>query len=99
MADADRGMQIAEGRAAGGARETVRHRYHRRLLQAKDVAEVVRPVVEERQFGRTRIAEHGGHIELAQQVDGRVANGDHAGRCFRHSHTTSFRACLSRLRP
>jgi hypothetical protein len=58
VADACGGVEIDQRRSTGRLRETVGHRDHRRLLQRKHVGEIGREVLQERLFGRRRVAEH-----------------------------------------
>ena len=57
-------------------RIAVGHADHARFLQAEHVVDVVGPVREERQFGRAGIAEDFFDAERAQQVEGRLLDGD-----------------------
>ena len=58
VADAGGRMQIDEAGIAGRLRIAVGHADHGRFLQAQHVVDIVRPVAQERQFGRAGIAEH-----------------------------------------
>ena len=50
-----------------------------RLLQPEHVVDVAREVPEHRQLGRARVAEHGAHPMPAQQLEGGLTDGRHAG--------------------
>jgi len=79
MADARRRMQIAERRSSRRPRVAVRHADDGGFLQPEHVTEIVRPTVEERELGRSRIAEHGRHLEGTQEVEDRFAHADAHG--------------------
>ncbi len=76
VADACARMQIDESGIARGLRITVGHADDGGFLQAQHIIDVIGPVGEERQFGRAGIAEHFFDAEGAQQVEGRVLDGD-----------------------
>jgi hypothetical protein len=76
IADAGRRMQIDEAGVAGGLRVTVSHADDGGFLQAQHVVDVVGPVAQERQFGRTGIAEHLLDPKRAQQAEGGVLDSD-----------------------
>ncbi len=91
IADAGGRMQIDEAGVAGGLGVTVGHADHGSFLQAQHVIDIVRPVAQERQFGRAGIAEHLADAEGPQQVQRRLFDGDGfslgprvlAGQCSR----------------
>ena len=58
---------VAEGHAGGDA-----------LVQAEDILEIGRHILEERQLTRAGIAEDGGHPEIAKHFVGRFS---HRGHC------------------
>src|SRR5450759_1370408 len=98
VADAGGGMKIDEGGVAGGLGVAVGHADHRGFLQAQHIVDVVRPVGEKRQFGRTGIAEHLLDPERAQQVARCLLDPDRCRGAFcwlsvqcRVPFTTSFR--------
>jgi len=76
-------MQVDDGGVAGGLGVAFRHADHGGLLQAEDVAEVVRKRAKQRQLGRAGIAEHGRGAERAQQLQDGVAHG--GGRSRLHA--------------
>ncbi len=67
IADAGCRMQIDEAGIAGGLGVAVGHADDARLLQAEHIVDVVGPVAQERQFGRTGIAEHASDAERAER--------------------------------
>src|SRR5215210_314264 len=62
-------MQVDEGYFAGPLGVAVSHPQGARLLQAQHVAEVLGEVTQERQLGRSRVAEDGRYPELAQKIE------------------------------
>ncbi len=79
-------MQIDEAGVAGGLRIAVGHADHARFLQAQHVIDVIGPVRQERQFGRAGIAEHFFDAEGAQEVEGRLLDGDRPAALFGDVH-------------
>ena len=75
VAGARRGVQVDQGRLAGGLGEAVGHRQRRRLLQRQHVGEVVGEVLQERLLGRARVSENRCHTERSEQIVGDVVNG------------------------
>src|SRR4029453_89019 len=69
------GMEIDECRVTSRLRIAVRHPHDDRLLQAEDVAEVLREVPEQRQLGRAWVAEDRRDPEGAQQVEDNGPDG------------------------
>ena len=75
--EARRGVHVDQRRVSGPLGEALRHPEHRRLLQPQDVGEVVGEVFEERQLGGARVTEDRRHPELAQEIQGDLANRSH----------------------
>ncbi len=86
MADTGRRMQVDEAGVAGCLRIAVGHADHASFLQAEYVVDVTGPVAQEGQFGRAGIAEDFFDAERAQQVEGRLLDGEggagFAGQCL-----------------
>ncbi len=80
IAESGRRMQIDEPGIAGGLRIAVGHADHGGFLQAQHIVDVVRPVAQERQFGRAGIAEHFFDAECAQQVESGGLDGGGFGQ-------------------
>ena len=76
IADAGGGMQIDEAGIAGGLGVTVGHADHGGFLKSQHVVDIVRPVAQERQFGRAGIAEHLSDSERPQQIERGVLDGE-----------------------
>ena len=77
VADAGGRVKVDVRDVAAGLRVTVGHADRDRLLQAEHVAEVGRERAQHRQLGRSRVAEDRRHPALAEEVEGRVADGRH----------------------
>ena len=71
-------MQVDKTGVAGGLGVAVGHADHGRFLQTQHVVDIVRPVAQERQFGRAGIAEYFLDAECAQQIERSVLDGDGA---------------------
>src|SRR5262249_26237523 len=72
-------MQIDEAGIARRLRIAVGHADDGGFLQAQHIVDVVRPIREERQFGRTGIAEDASDVEGAQEIERRLLDGDGFG--------------------
>ncbi len=83
VADAGRGVEVDQRRAAARLRVAVGHADDDRLLEAEDVGEVAGEVLEHRQLGRARVAEHGRHPVLAEELEGGVADAGHGADSMR----------------
>ena len=74
VADPRGRVQVDVGRAARGLGVAVGHADRDRLLQAEDVAEVVRELGEHRQLGRAGVAEDRRHPVLPEELEGDLAD-------------------------
>ncbi len=82
MADAGGRVQVDEGGIAGRLGIAVGHADDGGFLQPQHVLDVIRPVAQEWQFGRARIAEHLLDAEAAQQIEGRLLDADRCAIVF-----------------
>ena len=85
VADAGRRVQVDERRSAARLGVAVGHADDDRLLQPEHVAEVVGEVVQHRQLGRARVAEHRRHPVRAEQLERGFADRGHGGDSMRYS--------------
>ena len=70
VADTGGRVQADQRGTAGGLRVAVRHPDRHRLLQAEDVAEILRKIPQHRQFGRSGIAEDRRQAKGPQEIEG-----------------------------
>jgi hypothetical protein len=99
--DARRRMQADERGVAGRLRIAVRHPRHGRLLEAEHIAKIGRKIAEQRELGRTRIAEYDAGAEPADEIDDAIAHAEELrlARIAGHAKLLSRDAALHPERP
>ncbi len=92
-------VQVGVCGAAAGLGVAVGHSHHHQLLQAEDVGEVLRVLLQHRQLGGARVAEDARHAVGAQHLEGCLPDRAHRERTLTESGGRRSRAAALRVWP